>query len=117
MGKPWVWGFLVQHWESVAGDDERSETSQTDLQYIIRYSLPGAWSVGAGPSITVNWEADSGDKLTFPIGLGVTKTVRFGKLPVKLRAEVHYSIIRPESFSDAWNCRFQITPVIKSPFQ
>ena len=116
MGKPWIWGFLVQHWEAVAGDDERPETSQTDLQYIVRYSLPNAWSVGAGPSITINWEADGDDRLTFPIGLGVTKTVRMGKLPVKLRAEVHYSIIRPEDFGEAWNFRFQITPVIKSPF-
>jgi hypothetical protein len=116
MGKPWIWGFLVQHWEAVAGNDERPETSQTDLQYIVRYSLPNAWSVGAGPSITIDWEADSDDRLTFPIGLGVTKTVRMGNLPVKLRAEVHYSIIRPEDFGEVWNFRFQVTPVIKSPF-
>ena len=51
-----------------------------------------------------------------PIGLGVTKAVRVGKLPMKLRAEVHYSIVRPESYGEAWNIRLQITPVIKSPF-
>ena len=78
--------------------------------------LPKAWSVGAGPSITYNHEAESGDRLTVPIGLGVTKTVRVGKLPMKLRAEVHYSIIRPESYGKAWNIRLQITPVIQSPF-
>ena len=116
MGKPWVWGFLVQHWESVGGDDRRPEASQTDLQYIARYSLPGAWSVGAGPTITIDWEADGGNRVTFPIGLGVTKTVRMGKVPVKLRGEVHYSIIRPDSFGEVWNFRFQITPVIGSPF-
>ncbi len=87
------------------------------IQYIVRYSLPNAWSVGAGPSITINWEADGDDRVTFPVGLGVTKTVRRGNLPVKLRAEVHYSIIRPESRGEAWNFRFQVTPVIKSPFQ
>ncbi len=51
-----------------------------------------------------------------PIGLGVTKTVRFGKVPVKLRAEAHHSVVRPDSYSDVWNIRPQITPVIKSPF-
>jgi hypothetical protein len=56
------------------------------------------------------------DRLTVPIGLGVTKTVRFGQVPVKLRAEVHYSVVRPESYGEQWNIRFQITPVIKSPF-
>jgi len=116
MGRPWVYGFLVQHWSSFAGDDQYDDTSFTDFQYIIRYMLPKAWSVGAGPSITYNHEAESGDRLTVPIGLGVTKTVRVGKLPMKLRGEVHYSVVRPESYGEAWNIRLQITPVIKSPF-
>jgi hypothetical protein len=116
MGRPWVYGFLAQHWSSFAGDDDRPQTSYTDFQYIIRYMLPKAWSVGAGPSITYNHEAESGDRWTVPVGLGVTKTVRVGRLPMKLRAEVHYSVVRPDSYGDAWNFRLQVTPVIKSPF-
>jgi len=116
MGRPWVYGFIFQHWSSFAGDDDQPETNFTDFQYIIRYILPKAWSVGAGPSITYDHEAASDDRLTVPIGLGVTKTVRVGKLPMKLRAEVHYSIVRPESYGEAWNIRLQFTPVIKSPF-
>ena len=116
MGRPWVYGFIFQHWSSFAGDDQVDDTSFTDFQYIVRYMLPRAWSVGAGPSITYNHEAESGDRLTVPIGLGVTKTVRVGKLPMKLRGEVHYSVVRPESYGEAWNIRLQITPVIKSPF-
>ena len=116
MGRPWVGGFLVQHWSSFAGGEDRRETNFTDFQYILRRSFPGAWSVGAGPSITYNHEAESGDRWTVPIGLGVTTTVRVGKLPMSLRAEVHYSVVRPDSFGDAWNFRLQVTPVIKSPF-
>jgi hypothetical protein len=116
MGRPWVYGFIFQHWSSFAGDDGQQDTSFTDFQYIIRYMLPKAWSVGAGPSITYNHEAEADDRLTLPIGLGVTKTVRFGKMPVKLRAEVHYSVIRPDSYGEVWNFRLQFTPVIKSPF-
>jgi hypothetical protein len=116
MGRPWVYGFIFQHWSSFAGDEQSQDTSFTDFQYIIRYMLPKAWSVGAGPSITYDHEAESGERLTVPIGLGVTKTVRVGKVPTKLRAEVHYSVIRPDSYGEAWNIRLQITPVIKSPF-
>ena len=116
MGRPWVTGLLLQHWSSFAGDDDRSTTRFTDLQYVVRYSLPKAWSIGAGPSITYDWEAESGDRWTVPIGLGVTKTVRVGKLPMKLRAEVHYSGVQPDSYGDAWNIRRQVTPVIRSPF-
>ena len=90
--------------------------AEIDRQYIIRYMLPDAWSIGAGPSITYDWEADKDNRLTVPIGLGVTKTVRLGKIPTKLRAEVHYSVVRPDSFGERWNFRLPITPVIKSPF-
>lgn len=55
MGKPWFGGVLAQHWVSVAGDENRADTKQTDLQYIIRRSIPGAMSIGMGPTITYNW--------------------------------------------------------------
>jgi len=38
-------------------------------------------------------------------------------MPVKLRFEPQYSIIRPDDFGTAWNFRLQITPVIPSPFK
>jgi len=117
IGKLWVIGGVVQHWWSFAGDNDRSHISQTDLQYIIRRQIPGAMSIGMGPTVVVDWEASSGNKLTLPIGLGITKTVRWGKVPVKLRFEPQYSIIRPDDFGTAWNFRLQITPVIHSPFK
>jgi hypothetical protein len=117
MGKPWVYGVLAQHWESFDGDSDRDDVSRTDIQYVIRYSLPDAWSIGMGPTITYDWEADSDNALTFPVGLGLTKTTRWGKMPVKLRAEVHYSVIKPDDYGTEWNIRFQITPVINNPFK
>ena len=115
LGKPWVGGVLVQHWSSFAGDDDRADTSRTDVQYIVRRSIPGAMSIGLGPTISVDWEADSDNRLTLPVGLGLTKTVRWGKMPVKLRAEAHYSIVAPDDYGSTWNLRLQITPVIQSP--
>ena len=116
MGKPWVGGVLVQHWSSFAGHEDRDETSRTDIQYIVRRSFPGAVSVGMGPTVTIDWEAESGENLTLPVGLGVTKTVRWGRTPVKLRAEVHYSLVRPDDYGTVWNYRLQVTPVISNPF-
>ena len=117
MGKPWVYGVLAQHWESFDGDSDRDDVSRTDIQYVIRYALPDAWSVGMGPTISYDWEADSDNALTFPVGLGVTKTLRWGSTPLKLRAEVHYSVIKPDDYGTEWNFRFQITPVINNPFR
>lgn len=117
IGKPWVYGVLAQHWESYAGDSDRADTSRTDIQYTIRYALPNAMSIGMGPTITYDWEAESRNALTFPIGLGITKTTRWGKTPVKLRAELHYSVIKPDDYGTEWNFRIQVTPVVNSPFR
>ena len=68
-----------------------------------------------GPTISINWEWEKGSRLTLPIGIGVTKTVRWGKTPFKLRLEPQYSIIKPENVGIEWNIRFQITPVVNRP--
>ena len=117
IGKPWVYGVLAQHWESYAGDDDRNDTSRTEVQYTIRYALPNAMSIGMGPTITYDWEAESDNALTFPVGLGITKTTRWGKMPVKLRAELHYSVIKPDDYGSEWNFRIQVTPIINNPFK
>jgi hypothetical protein len=117
MGRPWVVGALVQHWESYAGDGDRNDVSQTDIQYVVRRGFGSGWSLGMGPTISVDWEADGGDKLTLPIGIGITKTIRIGKTPVKLRFEPQYSIVHPDDYGTVWNFRLQITPVIQNPFR
>lgn len=114
--KPWTYGLIFQHWSSFAGDPDRPDVNVTDIQYIFRRSFPGAWSLGMGPNITINWEAEEGNRLTFPIGLGITKTVRWG-IPFKLRIEPQYSIIKPEDYGTEWNIRIQIAPVINRPLK
>ncbi len=117
MGKPWVGGILAQHWSSFAGSSDRADTSQTDIQYVLRRSIANAMSLGMGPSITIDWEAESDNRLTIPVGLGITKTTRVGKRPFKLRAEVQYSLIQPDDLGTEWNFRLQITPVVPNPFR
>jgi hypothetical protein len=116
IGERWTTGLVLQHWWSVAGNKDLPDTNQTDLQYIMRRTIPGGWSIGMGPTVSIDWEAPSGERLTFPIGLGVTKTVKWGGMPIKMRIEPQYSIIKPDGLGTTWNIRFQFTPVIKSPF-
>ena len=68
-----------------------------------------------GPNATIDWEAESGQKLTFPVGLGITKTVKWGKTPWKLRFEPQYSIIKPDYYGARWNIRIQVAPIIRNP--
>ena len=113
----WTVGVLAQHWNSFAGDGDRNSTSQTDIQYVIRRSLGKGWALGMGPTISIDWEEDSDNRYTIPIGLGLTKTFRLGKVPIKARIEPQYSIVRPDDFGEEWNIRIQFAPVIQSPFR
>lgn len=117
ISKPWLYGVMVQNWWSYAGDNNAPDTSQTDIQYVIRYSLPDAWSIGMGPTVSIDWEADSDDQVTLPVGLGLTKTVRIGNMPVKFRGEVQYSVIKPDNYGSDWTFVFRMAPVIPSPFK
>jgi hypothetical protein len=35
----------------------------------------------------------------------------------KFRAEVHYAVIRPETFGNEWTFMFRIAPIISNPFK
>lgn len=115
--KKWTIGGIVQHWNSYAGDKDRQEVAKTDIQYILRKQIQGkGMSIGMGPNVVIDWNAEEGNKVTLPIGLGITKTVKWGNTPWKLRLEPQYSIIKPEDYGSLWNIRLQIAPIVKNPF-
>lgn len=116
LDKKWVIAALVQQWWSYGGDSDRSKTSQMAIQYFVWRNLPGAWQVGTGgPTININWEApDNDDKVNLPLGLGITKTVRLGKLPMKIQLAGTYSVIHEDTFGERWNIQLTLTPVIPS---
>ena len=115
--KKWTLGTIVQHWNAIGGTSDRPDVAKTDIQYILRKQIQGkGMSIGMGPNISIDWTADSGNKVTFPIGLGITKTVKWGNTPWKLRFEPQYSIIKPEDYGSTWNIRIQVAPIVNNPF-
>lgn len=115
MGEKWNKGIFAQHWWSYAGTNEFQDISITDLQYILRRNI-GRSSIGMGPTIRIDWTKEFNEGVTIPVGLGYTRTILIGKIPYKIRLEPQYSIISPDNYGSVWNIRFQIAPVIKSPF-
>ncbi len=115
MGPKWKVGFLWQQYWDYAGDDDRDPVNLTNLQYFIFYSINNTTSIGAAPNIIANWELDSDDRWTVPIGLGINKTVQIGKVPVRLGIEAHYSVIQPDNVpSNEWDIRLMIIPAVPS---
>jgi len=115
LGPTWKVGALAQQYWDFAGDDDRDDVNMTNLQYLYYYSLNPTTSIGAAPNIIANWEQSSGNKWTVPVGIGINKTVQFGKVPVRLGVELHYSVIQPDDVPSAeWNLRFYIIPAAPS---
>ena len=116
LGKKWSLGLLAQQWWSAGGDSSRGDVSTTNVQYFVFYTPPwggkGEWRIGMSPNVSVNWEA-KGDKVVFPVGLGLSKMVSAGKLPVRLLLEVDYSVVHPSDRpASRWDLRFYVIPVI-----
>ena len=89
--------------------------NMTNLQYLWYYSLSDTFSIGAAPNIIINWEQDSGNKITVPLGIGFNSTVNIGKVPVRFGAELHYSVIKPDDvLGTKWDFRFYIIPAVPS---
>jgi hypothetical protein len=113
LSKKFIAGAFVQNWTSFAGSGNRDNTNQMNLQPILAYFLPGGWSIGYSGNVLANWEADdSGDKWTVPVGVGISKVEKFGRLPVKLELAGQYMPIRPDMFGQKWNIQLSVTPVI-----
>lgn len=117
MDDKWVVGVFPQQWWSVAGDPSRKEVSLTKAQYFIWYSPAPTWQVGMSPNVLIDWTQKDADKaLTLPVGLGLAKLVKLGKLPVKIGAEADYSVIRPRGAGTEWTFKLTITPIIPKLF-
>ena len=111
LGDKWLAGVFLQQWFSVAGNGSQT-VSQMNVQYFFVY-LPGnGWGIGTSPNMLVNWYASNANKVTFPIGLNVSKVVKIGPLPVKFAVQGQYMPVRPDVFGQKWNLQFAITPVI-----
>jgi hypothetical protein len=110
--KQFFLGLFPQQWWSIGGEHGRPDTDQMNLQPIASLFFGEGWSIGYSGNILANWNAPSGDVWTVPIGLGLSKVVKFGRLPVKLQLAVQYMLVHPSISGQEWNVQVQITPVM-----
>ena len=118
VGWKFNWGFLgvlANHQWDIAGEDDY-DTSITAGQYFLTINLKNAWQIQAQPTWSYNHEADSDDKLTFPLGIGVAKTTIIGKTPWKFRVQYWNYIESPDTFGPEHQIRFEIVPVVPLPW-
>ncbi len=104
---PWLFGATVKHEWSFAGWGKK-DVSLTTISPFLNYNLGRGLAVGTLPVITADWEADSRDRWTVPVGLGVSQVLKLGPLPVKFALSGYYNAQRPRFGSD-WQLLFTTT--------
>jgi hypothetical protein len=102
----WVIGVLANQQWSYAGWGDQ-DVSALLIQPFINYNLPHGWYLNSVPIMTANWEANSDDRWTVPIGGGVGKVQRIGKLPVNFQLGAYWNVVKPDNGPD-WQLRFQV---------
>jgi len=104
----WVVGSLISNIWSVSGSGEQDINLFT-WQYFVNYNIPdsGGWYLSSAPINTANWEADSSNQWTIPIGGGAGRVFKIGSQPVNIQAQAFYNVEKPEFASD-WQLRLQL---------
>ena len=108
-------GALVANQWRVGGSNDDDYSVMT-AQYFYAYGLGGGWQIASSPVLSYDWEADSDDAWTVPIGVGLAKTTQFGKQPWKFQFQVQKYLVQPDLFGPDWLVKFTVTPVVKNPF-
>jgi hypothetical protein len=103
----WLFGSLVQNlWSVETGPRDRPAVNQMLLQPFVNYNLPHKWYLTSSPIMTANWKLDDGRWLV-PVGGGIGKIVRFGKVPMNIYGQVFGNAEYPNGTSK-WSARFQM---------
>lgn len=102
----WVVGSLFSNVWSVGGAGEQDINLFT-WQYFINYNLPNSWYLTTSPIITANWEANSKNRWTVPVGGGIGKIFKIGKQPVNIQASAYKNVESPDFGAD-WQFRLQL---------
>jgi hypothetical protein len=104
---PWVYGVLANNVWSLSSDERGGAYGNFLLQPFVNYNFPGGTYVNSVPIITANWKAESGQKWTVPVGLGVGHIFHMGRLPVNAQVGGYYNVVRPDNGPN-WQLRLQV---------
>jgi len=103
----WVLGFLGYNIWDFAGDSDEKSVNTMVFQYFVNYNIKNGWYLTSTPVITANWEEDSDERWTVPVGLGVGRLVKFGKQPVDFKVQPFWYVEKPDNGPD-WSLQFQV---------
>jgi len=93
-------GILGRQLWSFAGDSDRSNVNQTLIEPFLNYNLANGWYLLTDMVITANWEANSSNTWTVPVGGGAGKLFKIGNQAINARLEAYYNVEKPDGAPD-----------------
>ena len=107
MPGPWVVGALVNNLWTFADAGDDTKVNQLFLQPIANYNFGKGWALMSAPAITANWDAESGQQWTVPLGLGIGRTTVFSGQPMSLSLQYYHNVVHPDAAASN-TVRFQV---------
>ena len=107
--KPWTLGLLGRQIWNFAGDSDRKSVNQLLLEPFINYNLDKGWYLITDMILTANWQADSSNRWTIPLGGGVGKMFAIGSQKMNTKIEAYYNVEKPDGAPDwsmSWTLQF-----------
>lgn len=96
----WVVGGLVTNvWNIGNGYDDAPDVNQMMIQPFVNYNMDKGWYVSFSPVMTANWEADSGDQWTVPLGAGVGRVFKTGRFFLSALLSLCVALIAANSWA------------------
>jgi hypothetical protein len=74
----------------------------------INYNMDDGWYLTSSPIVTANWETDSDNKWTVPLGGGLGRVFRVGEQNLNAQMSAYYNAEKPDDFWPEWQLRMQL---------
>ncbi len=103
---PRTLGALLNHIESVAGEDGRPDVSASFLQPFVSRTTSTAWTYSANLEATYNWEAG---QWSVPMNIAVTKLMKWGGQRVQVGGGLRYWMVTPDNGPEGMGIRILLT--------
>jgi hypothetical protein len=71
--------------------------NQLLVQPFVNYNFGKGWALSSVPIITANWEAESVQQSTVPLGHGLMRTTKFSGRPLVVGVHYYYNVVRPDT--------------------
>jgi len=106
-GNPWVYGVLANNVWSLSSSKQGGRYNNFLMQPFVNYNFPGGLYLNTSPIVTANWEAESNQRWTVPLGGGIGKIFHLGALPVNTQIGAYYNVAHPDDGA-TWQMRLQV---------